>query len=219
MFVSKLVYLLSAILLVHSVSTTTTPGNNDDDDAATPENRRVLFLTNAESGQANVHIATALTLTEHHADVDAHVASFSHLRHRLASSSRRHGPSSDESHVSGVQFSVLDAPSYADAVGQRWDDIGTFVHPPGFWGPGSFVGILDDLELPWNASAYEAVYRAVKGAIDRVDPAVVVVDMLFMPGIEAAEDCGRKRVVLSPMSLRESFGPLNVWDLFVRFPV
>lgn len=59
--------------------------------------------------------------------------------------------------------------------------------------------------MPWDAPGYLEIYKQVAVLIERVDLAVVVLDVLFAPGIDASRALKRREVIISPNSVKDTF--------------
>ncbi|KAH8170485.1 endonuclease/Exonuclease/phosphatase family protein [Sarocladium implicatum] len=182
------------------------------------KNATVLFVTNAEHGLSNVHIATAQSLLEYHQDIDVHYASFpgtldGKLK-RMASYVRRRSPNTKD-----VTFHELSGKSFSAAGNWARDDrFQTIIHPPGVSGLPGFMVILEWLRA-WNVEDHMEVYRSVSEAISKVDPAVVVLDTIFAPAVDAVRESGRFHMYISPNTLAENFAPLQPYGKgFWKYP-
>ncbi|KAK8047830.1 glycosyltransferase family 1 [Apiospora saccharicola] len=169
------------------------------------KNSTVLFVTNNQHGLSNVHLATAQSLVERHPHVQVHYASFSSWGARVARVSelaRMQAPSAPE-----ITFHEIQGQSYAEAVHARvvsrnpstmW-----FRHAPGLNGYPELNQMLQDFVSPWEADAHLSLYEEVQEAIGRVDPAVVVLDGLLSPAIDATREANRRLVFVAPNSLHD----------------
>ncbi|KAL1968551.1 hypothetical protein VTN77DRAFT_1761 [Rasamsonia byssochlamydoides] len=170
-------------------------------------NPKVLFLTNSERGQANIHLATAHALVaNHHDSVQVHFATFPVLEDAVEQVSRqaiRSIPDEDAG-VQGIVFHPIGGSSYKDAmirVGITMDGIR---HPPGVRGAATFSWIMEKMLVPWTGPEYVEVYNNMRQIITDVDPDIIVVDSFFPPGNEAAKSLKRSRIFLSPNSPKDT---------------
>ncbi|KAL6362449.1 hypothetical protein LRP88_03731 [Fusarium phalaenopsidis] len=166
-------------------------------------NKTALFLVNEEHGLSNVHIATASALLEKHPDIEVHFASFSKIAsklERISHFAQKHNPESR-----GVVFHKLSGPSYADSIQQVGKSLDNIPHPPGMAG---IDHLCEDMQLwisPWSAEDHFSLYQEMQAIINDVEPAVVVLDTLFRPGIDAARDMNRLHAIISPNSVVDNF--------------
>ena len=165
--------------------------------------KKLLFLTNSESGQANIVLAMALeALTRPH--VEAHVASFPILKRRAERLDPR------------LNFHSLDGKSSVEATLELGYSISDLVHPPlrkrlvidgralclgrAAWdGECEFrfplgVGYVSDGIL----LAYMRIVHSIVKLIEELNPTVVVIDNFFNPGFDACHSTNRKFVMCSP---------------------
>ena len=170
---------------------------------AHPHTKKLLFLTNSESGQSNIVLATALeALTRPH--VEVHVGSFPVLKRRVEKLDPRlnfhalDGKPADEI-ARGRGFSVGDAvhPPLRKCllVDERifwigyaaWDGESEFPFPPG-------VGDVSDGIL----LAYMRIFQSTVKLIEELNPTLVVVEGCFSPGFDACYSTNRMFVMCSP---------------------
>ncbi|KAL2681318.1 hypothetical protein Neosp_008929 [[Neocosmospora] mangrovei] len=180
-------------------------------------NKTALFLVNEEHGLSNVHIATASALLEKHPDIEVHFASFSKIEsklERISHFARKHNPG-----TRGVVFHKLSGPSYADSIQQVGKSLDNIPHPPGMAG---IDHLCEDMQLwisPWSAEDHFALYQEMQALIQDIDPAVVVLDTLFRPGIDAARDMNRLHAIISPNSVVDNFlGDQPYGSMFWKYP-
>ncbi|KAK8135475.1 hypothetical protein PG984_003415 [Apiospora sp. TS-2023a] len=169
------------------------------------KNNTVLFLTNTRHGLSNVHLATAQSLLERHPHVQVHFASFASWGAKVArvcELARRQSPSAPE-----IAFHELKGQSIEDALVARMRSRKLpetrFQHAPGLHAYPELNQILQDCASPWDADAYLSLYEGVQEVIDRVDPAVVVLDVLLFPAIDATRNANRRMVFVAPNSLHD----------------
>ena len=180
-------------------------------------NGTALFLVNQEHGVSNVHVATASALLEQYPDIDVHFVSFPKLKkklQRVSEFAQRKTPSSR-----GITFHQLKSPAYADvilAAGRSLDDV---PHPPG---PSGISHLCRDMQLwisPWSAEEHFSIYEEISTFIDEIDPAVVVIDTLFRPGLDITRDKNRQHVVITPNQAVDNFlGDQPYGSMFWKYP-
>ncbi|CAG7561845.1 unnamed protein product [Fusarium equiseti] len=180
-------------------------------------NGTALFLVNQEHGVSNVHVATASALLEQYPDIDVHFVSFPKLKkklERVSEFAQRKTPA-----ARGIKFHQLKSPGYADVIlkaGRSLDDV---PHPPG---PAGISHLCRDMQLwisPWSAEEHFSIYEEISTFIDEIDPAVVVIDTLFRPGLDITRDKNRQHVVITPNQAVDNFlGDQPYGSMFWKYP-
>lgn len=163
----------------------------------------VLFITDSHRGLCHVHLATAFALLEHHASVKVHYASFSNLEKevaRVSESARNKNPNAQS-----IQFhQLMTGSDYKGAAKKEvpgGDIIKHLISPPGLRGIAKFASDLTILISPWGKEAHLDMYREAVDLIQNIDPAVVVLDSILSPAVNAAHDLNRVRTVITPNAL------------------
>ncbi|EEH48457.1 uncharacterized protein PADG_04536 [Paracoccidioides brasiliensis Pb18] len=172
-------------------------------------NNRVLFLTNCESGLANVHLATAHSILTSYPDTEVHFVSFPRLAPFVENVNKyatRQSPSTGLDNVNRIILHELSGPSYGKALVSGWtkthDDV---IHGPGLSGLSHLTRFVERAAVPWNGSEYVGLYREVCQLINEIDPAVTVIDTLFAPGADAVTSLTRKYILMSANALSDNF--------------
>ena len=168
-------------------------------------NNTVLFLTNSQSGLSNVHLATAQSLIERHPSVHVHYASFPEMSakiDRVSSLARLHDTSAP-----GITFHTISGQSYmeatARAIGLENLVTGWAEHKPGFKGHARRDDILRTAISPWVGEAFQYLHGEIQTLISEVHPAVIVLDTIFRPAIDATRVGSRRHVFIAPGSLSD----------------
>lgn len=172
-------------------------------------NKTVLFLTNADEGLSNVHVATTYSLLENYPDIEVHYASFAKARKKVewaTSFARKKTPAARD-----VVFHELHGLSMVDALNKRGYNLSTCMQPPGMAGIGKFARDVQLFVAPWGAEEHLDLYRQMGALIDEVDPAVVVLDYLFRPALDATWDKNRLHAIVTPNPLVDSFLEVQPW--------
>ena len=179
------------------------------------KNNTVLFLTNVEDGVSNVHVATAHALLERHPDVSVHFASFAAMAPRLRRISAHKGPGAAD-----VVFHEIEGDPLRKVASElSGKNVTTRIHPPGVRGVGTVARDLQMYVWPWSGEQHMELYRQVSRVIVDVDPAVVVLDSLFRPGIDAVRAQNRLHSVISPNTLIDTFiGQQPYGAMFWKYP-
>lgn len=166
----------------------------------------VLFLAHAESGQINVQLATIQALAQAHPEIDIHIASFStaakHVE-RARTFALAKTPS-----ARGITFHELPGPDRGTAIMHRLGCDGLSVdecisHPPGAAGATSLVSQLEVAVMSWNGTEHLAIYEEIIRLVGEIDPAVVVLDYLHRPGVNAVRHLNRAHVMMTPNALSD----------------
>ncbi|KAH9907429.1 UDP-Glycosyltransferase/glycogen phosphorylase [Xylariomycetidae sp. FL2044] len=179
-------------------------------------NNTALFLVTGDFGLSNVHLATAQALLEQHSDVQLHFASFAPMASRLERiSSFAKGPSREGK----IIFHPLHGMAVIDTCRAHGKNTSNSIHPPGWSG---ISQLCKDMQLyisPWSGEDHLAIYDQISLIIDDVDPAIVVLDTLFRPAIDATRDKNRLHAIISPNTLIENFPAEQPWGkMFWKYP-
>ncbi|KAL1715538.1 glycosyltransferase family 1 protein [Schizophyllum commune] len=149
--------------------------------------QRILFLTHSEQGQSNIHLATALEIYSRALpDVEVHLASFAELRPRFEKMSAL---------VSGGDkpptFHTIDGLTQFAGI----DRVGTMRHKPAleFWP--KFANIM----VPWTKEEYITILDSILATIQRIDPQLILTDVMFGQAVDACALLHRPYHVLSPL--------------------
>ena len=163
--------------------------------------KSILFITSSDHGQANVILAVAGQLLHHNPSSFAiHIASTASLRPRVAAEMG-----------SQPTFHLLPGCSMFSsylAAGHRISDM---FHRPGMLGAVTSFNNVSKMMQHWMHGRYLALYQTCVELLQDVAPAVVVVDPVCGPEIDACRMRGLKLVILSPMGLKDLLGPVQPW--------
>lgn len=166
-------------------------------------NKTVLMLANQEHGLSNVHIATASALLEHYPDIEVHYASFGTVGRKLervSSFARKKTPA-----AKAIVYHGLKGISYGDSLEKAnwtWEQS---IHPVGAAGMGKLAYNMQWWISPWSADEHWELYQEIGALIDEVDPAVVVIDTIFRPALDATRDKNRLHAFITPNTLVDNF--------------
>lgn len=169
--------------------------------------KKILFVTNAESGQANTILAMALEASTR-PQLEAHVASFPILERRVT----RLSPT--------VVFHPLDGVDMKEAMtAQGWVS-GTFAHRPR---SGVFKAYGRNMALiltAWEGDAYMRICDSIKKIITGLNPDVVVVDFFLNAGFDACYSLNREFVLSSPNTILDVARGQQPWMGWLwRYPM
>lgn len=185
----------------------------------TGRNNTILFLTNDAHGLSNVHVATSLALLEHHPDTEVHYVSFPGLAKKIARVSAA-GQLKNAAAKPITWHSLTSAPSFSLVVAEkRWAKVTDLITVPGMAGVEKFVDDLEYMLCPWTAEQHWALYSEMREIIEQVDPAVIVLDAVFRPGMDLVRNMNRVNAILSPNALTDSFASKQPWGaMFWKYP-
>ncbi|KAI0199394.1 hypothetical protein F4808DRAFT_471677 [Astrocystis sublimbata] len=169
-------------------------------------NNTVLFLTNCEHGLAMNFLAMAYTLLVHHPEIEVHYASFKPMARRLERISE-HARQKQPSARSIVYHELPDLVllDLMIAKGRAPDSI---VHGPGIAGVKTVIRDMTYYVSPWSAEQHMRLFNGCAEVMDKVDPALVVLDTTMRPAIHAARNRTRLQAVISALHPAETF-PLD----------
>ncbi|KAK8092503.1 hypothetical protein PG999_014702 [Apiospora kogelbergensis] len=165
-----------------------------------------------DHGLANVHFAAIQALLEHHPHVAIHLAApvddtpdhgggAEAKLARIAASAKTRNPAAQ-----GVRFHPLPGPSWLGALAKNTDvSVASLTQPPGFRGVARFARQAQSSLAPWTGAEHLRAYGAARALVAAVDPAVVVLDTMFMPGVDAARAARRLHAFVTPNTLVDSF--------------
>lgn len=194
--ISAFVFLVGALLISSNYG--------EKEDTVAPvrgRNNTVLFVTSDHFGFCNVHLATAFALLEKQPDVKVHYASISALESRvkgISARARQRDPTASDiafHHLPGSPIRAL-----SESISTKYEDD---THKPGVKGIGKLAYIIPKTICPWDADEYYQIYKAIVSTIDEVDPAIIVLDMFFLPGLDATRDRGRLHAIVTPNLLAD----------------
>lgn len=185
----------------------------DDKDGA--ESKTVLFLTNAERGQANIFLAVAHALLKSNAAINLHFASFAKLEDEVLSvweqvSKTVPGAKPISFHtIQGMSMEegLKDYIPTTDIPCRRNYLPESYLTPLGFKATLRAISDTMVLAVPYSAPEMARVVESTINIIQNVDPNLVVIDTLMSAGLTACHHLGVEYVFLSPNSIKDSAMP------------
>lgn len=160
-----------------------------------PEQKRVLFLTASEYGEANVVLAVAYELLLRQ-KYEVHIGSFSPLKSRVEELNTL------ASTPNPAVFHTVAGPSINEILTARDDFFGPY--PPGIQGAiDSFRVSIPVIATAWDGPGYMVGYESCLEIIREVKPDLLVVGSLMNQGHDACQTLQMKCVILSPNTFRE----------------
>lgn len=89
-----------------------------------------------------------------------------------------------------------------------WESI---IATPGHEGIKLISRNMDRYLCPWDAQEHYDILLEVQGIINEVDPALVVLDTLFTPAVDATRNLNRLHAFASPNPVSDSFPDRSPW--------
>lgn len=214
----KLVFGACLVALVGLlISSITSAAPKPSRDFVCGRNNTVLVLSNSENGVSNVHVATSFALAEQYPYLDIHYASFPKLRaeiERVSAQARRRNP-----HSAGIAWHEIPGLSFTMAVMRKYPGMAAAVIPPGLAGVSRFTRLMQSVLAPWDVDEHYDIFQHVSALIDEIDPAVVVLDSLFGPAMEATRQQNRLHAIVSPNALLDVLGATQPYGaIFWKYP-
>ncbi|KAM0246292.1 hypothetical protein ACHAQJ_010264 [Trichoderma viride] len=164
-------------------------------------NNTVLVLTDSHHGLCNAHLAAVSALIESYPSVEVHYGSFPALAAKLERIEKNAKAKNPEAKVHWHQF---DPPSIVDEIRSQKGGASGIRTPPGLPGLQAFGDMLAFFIAAWSKEAHLKLYRGIVDVIEEVDPAIIILDPWFRPGIDAARNLNRKRAYVSPNALLDN---------------
>ncbi|KAI1857010.1 uncharacterized protein JN550_013503 [Neoarthrinium moseri] len=179
-----------------------------------------LFLVNSEAGLSNVFAATAQALLEQHPTVTVHFASFSPIAPQLERISSYSRTQSLSHPAPGIIFHELPDLTLTRAIHLSGRTMSNMAHPPGLGGIDQICRDIQFYISPWSGEDHYVLYQRLVDIIDQVDPAVIVLDTVFRPGIDATRERKRLHAFISPNTLIDNFAMDQPWgSMFWKYPL
>ena len=163
--------------------------------------KSILFLTNSEHGQAQVHLAIAHEILLN-SDLEVHFASFPDLQSRVCGLQKLH-PSKP------IGFHPINGPSMTEAmIKNRLRGWMGLSHPCGVVNAAKAFTKLPYVLIPREWDDYFAIYQRCGEIVKEIRPAMVVVDSLLNPGLDMCRNWNNgegiermKYIVINPIDL------------------
>ncbi|KAF5018437.1 hypothetical protein F66182_9582, partial [Fusarium sp. NRRL 66182] len=156
-------------------------------------------------------------MLENHPDIEVHFGSFSKLAgklERVSRFSRKRTPEARD-----IVFHTLQDPSYGETLANAGKVLDNIPHPPGLAGISHLCKDMQAFISPWTGEEHFALYQEMGSLIDEIDPAVVVLDTLFRPAIDATRDKNRQHAIITPNQIVDNFiGEQPYGGMFWKYP-
>lgn len=181
-------------------------------------NNTVLFLTNSDSGHANVVLAASHSLLVGHSDLEVHYGTFRNFDKPIQDINK--WVATKSAGTGQIKFHEIQGHDFAATFKTKGLAEEYHVNPPGLAGFQRFSKSFHMYMMPWDAPEYLEIYKQVVALIEQLDPAVVVLDVLFAPGIDATRVLKRREVIISPNSVKDTFIDLQpLLSMFWKYPL
>ncbi|KAM3446730.1 hypothetical protein MY3296_009399 [Beauveria thailandica] len=165
--------------------------------------QRLLFLTNSELGQANVHLAVLEWLQSSRADVELHLCSFNSLRPAVTALNQARGLATGGGR--DIAFHELSGPTWKECLFNRaehqWPE--TTALAPTVWNASRAAVLMPRVVVPWNADELLDLTLQVKDIVQSVEADLLVVDNILTPAMTICYNINTPWCVLSPNTYRE----------------
>jgi hypothetical protein len=93
-------------------------------------------------------------------------------------------------------------------------------HPPGVAGAIQSYRSIAQFAAAWSGEEHLRLYAAAASIIKDIDPTLVVLDPVFVPGIEACRHLEIKYVILSPNAMKDVLAQQQPRGaMFWKYPV
>lgn len=201
--------LISKLLVTFWSAFVLAEGNNNNNNNNKNASPKVLFLTNSDRGQASIHLATAHTLLSEYGDaLQIHFASFPGIGAAVEQASRQAATRDADRQIT---FHPVQGTPYKTAIQERGLNMTTVRQRPGLWGSERFSFIIELAYMPWTGPEYLEVVASVREIVERVQPDLAVIDILFSPGVDTVEATmgNRSHVILSPNDMKDMLAAVH----------
>jgi hypothetical protein len=168
--------------------------------------RKLLFMMNQEHGAANVHLAVSYEILVNHPDIEVHFVSFPGLEKHVrgvSDQARRQLPVNAK--FSPIAFHSLPGSPITEVLAATFKTAFNKVmtHPPGFSGAIQSYKRMSTFAAGWPGEMHLQIYAAAASFIKDIDPVLVALDPVFIPGLEACRDLKAKYIMISPNAMKD----------------
>ena len=186
------------------------------------QRKSILFLTNSEHGQANIHFATAFEFLERD-DIDVHIASYPSVGTRVEELNKR-----IQSHRQKTSFgqAVSQTKATFHALGGvcMVDNLREknliWPHKTGIRNVTRGFKEMAKIVIRDDHRSYLRDYDDIVALIKDLNPAVAAIDPMLYSAIDACNEMDLKYVILSPMTFYELAASVQPRaQIFWKYPV
>lgn len=184
------------------------------------KNNTALFVVLPHHGLSNVHLATAQALMERHPQIKMEFLSFPKIEGKVKRMSDLGLASNPKAQPIG--FRKLHGRNYDDVLAEvvGTDGIEGVLTLPGLKGIDKFCRDLQMYVSPWPAEEHYEIFSEIAQVINETDPAVVVLDSIFAPAIDATRESKRLHSIISPNTIVDIFAAKQPWGgMFWKYPM
>ena len=179
--------------------------------------KRVLFFTNSEHGQSQVHLAISYELLSH-PDIEVHLASFPALAPRISGLASLIAATDDGSPSTGkvekqIPFHSINYPAMTEAYnGAAKNVVKAMMHAPGFFNALTAYDKMPSVITSWTPECYMDIYKRCSEIMEEVKPAVIIIDSIFPQPL----DLCRNQLAGKPNQPKYAIvNPLDAYHLLV----
>ncbi|KAM5347382.1 hypothetical protein ACJ41O_010387 [Fusarium nematophilum] len=177
--------------------------------ASTPQ-RKILFFTNSDYGQANVILATVYELILSSPSIEIHIASTQGLQRAVEDTVRLASTKAAGKEPARLAFHMLDGRSqFEAAAGPDVDIFEAYDRPVNFVNAAHTILTIDGIMLPWSPEEFASLYQQSMSIWNDVRPDLTVVEPLFTPGLTLCNHLGINWIVLAPNTIKDFAVPLQ----------
>lgn len=168
----------------------------------TQVSKRVLMLTNCETGLSNIFLATVHELVQLEPQIEVHLASFKKLA--LAATSAFDYAIKCSPKARRPVFHQFEGPDGQTAILEReprfWEHLENRI---GISNARMLPHLCGRMMLPWDAAQFAALCKQVLVVAEEVMPDITIIDPLFTPGMTVCRHLGLKFALFSPNMLKD----------------
>ncbi|KAF5856863.1 hypothetical protein ETB97_006650 [Aspergillus alliaceus] len=162
----------------------------------------ILFLTFSELGQATLPLAVAHEFIIR-SSYDVHIGSFAQLEPAVSHLNARAATLAPATNTATFH-PITGTPMVQTLSALNMATESFRTHDIGFQGAlRAFKNIFPSLTAPWDGPQYLEIYQDCVTLIQTVQPAIVVLDPIFLQAVEACRMLGQRYVALSPNTFKE----------------
>ena len=199
-----LLSVLAAVFALVAVYSSRSPAPSITKPFVRGRNNTILFLSNDDLGLANAMVATSYALLTKHSDLEIHYGT--HRRFQSPLSNVNEAAHDNKALSKPVTAHIFHGKDYEDSILELMTDPLEVYHKTGWWNLEGFLRTLTLALQPVEPEQYLSTFKQCLALIEEIDPAVVVVEPLFSPGIDAVRMMRRREVMLSPSALQDTLG-------------
>jgi len=138
-------------------------------------------------------------------DIEVHIASFPDLEKDVQRISNQASKSMPNAKIQPIIFHPLAGPGITETISQQMQMpiFDAMIHPPGVAGAIRGYRGLSRFAAAWTGEEHLKLYAEIASYIEDINPTLVVLDPVLIPGVEACRDLKMKHVVLSPNGMKD----------------